>query len=74
MAKREQYTCDVCGTEKKAANHWWKIRMWRDEIRMVPWERSNATSRDEIEFHLCGQACVITKVNEFMNTPTEKTA
>jgi hypothetical protein len=70
--ERTQYTCDVCGTEKKETNHWWLFVVNDDGFQLAPWgtpwyqtrQRPQATIQ-----HLCGQACAIRKLSEFMSPP-----
>lgn len=74
MEKR-QYSCDVCGAVKIDANRWWKIGLWYGgalarrsiKLELIPWDEE-VDFEPEVTLHLCGQQCVIAKVDEFMGT------
>ncbi len=62
MAAELRYSCDVCGVQKGAANHWYvlcistqsmHIHQWIDEAVIVPGG-----------LHICGERCLITKISE----------
>jgi hypothetical protein len=75
MAKKEVYVCDVCGTERKEANHWFTA--WDSgvcdfngmsagyAIVIAKW---GAHVGEDVK-HLCGQACVHKFVDEYMSKP-----
>jgi hypothetical protein len=57
-------SCDICGAEKKQANHWFVAYELAGELRISGWKSRHckrAGSR-----HLCGQACLHKLVDEFM--------
>jgi hypothetical protein len=70
----ETYKCDVCGAERKEANHWWKGRTAHARsnggrgpvvgVFVSKWEAhekyfEHATPAwSEQESHLCGENCV----------------
>jgi hypothetical protein len=57
-------SCDICGAEKKQANHWFVAYEHAGELRVSGWKSRHckrAGSR-----HLCGQACLHKLVDEFM--------
>ncbi|HEX8810780.1 MAG TPA: hypothetical protein VF742_02190 [Terracidiphilus sp.] len=57
-------SCDICGAEKKQANHWFVAYEHAGELRISGWKSRHckrAGSR-----HLCGQACLHKLVDEFM--------
>mgnify|MGYP003394643793 CR=1 FL=1 len=65
--------CDVCGIVKQPSNNWYygKIRPdvpTEDEaiFCLWPWDYP-AEDRNEPFVHLCGQACAIRKLSEFMS-------
>lgn len=66
MAKTETITCDVCGKQKGAVNHWYLIK--KHEVmpvfEVMPWHDSIA---ENINFgHLCGQECTVKLLSEWM--------
>lgn len=62
--KIETFKCDICGAQKGATNHWWKIDAGRSLI-LVPIEDDYQAAG---MLHLCGEACVQRKVAEFMGS------
>lgn len=63
--KIDSYACDVCGVQKKEANHWWLVNI--DEantLLIMPWKADRV---DDCQLHLCGEACVAKKVAEFLS-------
>jgi hypothetical protein len=83
MAWRNQIVCDVCGTPKQPSNHWWFAEVTTVDngiysgFSVYPWsteaERKGPRRACLSQYiHLCGQACAIRKLNEFMaGAPTE---
>jgi hypothetical protein len=55
--------CDICGMEKKEANHWY-VASQNDGTFQV----SNEFDRhyEEDSMHLCGRQCVIAAVNKYL--------
>ena len=67
MAEVKQYVCDVCGAVKGETNHWYQIRRL-EALHLYRWD-FGGECREELSgerLHLCGQACVIRKITEFM--------
>ena len=69
----ETYKCDVCGAEKKQANHWWFLGWNEANERAILLSAATRAKRfaedDSIPykgFDLCGEACVTKKLSEFM--------
>ncbi len=72
MAKLISWTCDVCGVEKKEANHWFLCTpapypsMAADDqtylFGLYSWDEEQAEGMG----HLCGEQCVLKKVPEVM--------
>jgi hypothetical protein len=46
MARKEQVTCDVCGTLKQESNHWWRIRKSDEFMLIMPCTLSNLPYSD----------------------------
>jgi hypothetical protein len=62
--------CDVCGAVKQPSNHWWYAEMLPQDhenatFQIWPWDYP-AEDRSRPILHLCGQVCVIRKLNEWM--------
>jgi hypothetical protein len=79
MAKVETFKCDQCGKQKGEVNHWYKamsvvaLGEQHNYLKVVPWESTSVTTLEDSVRHLCGQACVVSELNEWMNSakPTE---
>ncbi len=63
---RQTISCDMCGAEKRATNHWY-VAIERDgELRLGTWAalgKRRARAR-----HLCGQKCLHKLVDDFFVT------
>jgi hypothetical protein len=69
----ETYRCDVCGVEKREANHWWWLAWnegYKRALLLSAAVRAQRFSEDDsiayVRFDLCGEACVVKKLAEFM--------
>lgn len=67
--------CNVCGAIKQEANHWFYAETQPDSpdevnafITIHPWDYP---AEEPGKIHLCGRACVIAKVSEFMGGKPE---
>lgn len=67
MAWTEQITCDVCGKQKQAVNHWWLMQTTMTEFRLYRWNEKTVKRLIRLAKHLCGQECVIKAVNEYLS-------
>lgn len=81
MAKKEAYTCDVCGVERMEANHWFKMRRASSNNRFDgndllvigrwEWKAVNYAIDSQQEYsdmiHLCGQTCAHKLLDQFMS-------
>jgi hypothetical protein len=64
----KSYKCDVCGVEKKVANHWFIAEMTNVGIHFHTWEwavRECQLDEERVR-HLCGQACAHKMLDEFL--------
>lgn len=64
MAQLKTYTCDVCGTEKKAANHWYTLDTTGKTAVVTKWDPELA---EHVEYHLCGSGCLQRKLVQVIN-------
>ncbi len=76
MAETTQYSCDVCGAVKGATNHWWKIGEWLShhsvcKVQLVRFDYDGLFDPD-VTLHLCGQACVVKRLNLFMEAAAKQ--
>lgn len=66
MAKRTVFTCNICGKDKQATNHWWIVYMSGGIGLMIsPW--NDALADNEQVNTLCGQECVIKAVSAYLS-------
>lgn len=75
--QRTQFTCDVCGVEKKESNHWWKMVEYltghqAGHLALYRW--GNETITIDPVIHICGQDCATRKLSEFMAASTNEPA
>jgi hypothetical protein len=78
MAWEVSFTCDICGTTKGVANHWWMLSYAdcpcddMDQVpqrfSIMPW--SVEQSRDGEMRHLCGKGCAMQALERFMTPRT----
>ncbi len=61
--RKESFTCDVCGAVKGTTNHWWRVYVDGVALSVIGWD---ARAEWDKEFHICGEACALKKVSEFM--------
>ncbi len=57
MAKVESYRCDICGTLKKEANHWFVAVRVPYGAHIYVWDAPCAGHDHENIAHLCGSEC-----------------
>lgn len=71
MARRESFTCDICGKEKQDVNHWFVFNdaaYSGDELGIAVFQWHEPLSGYQ---HLCGQECVIKAVSKWMQNLTK---
>ena len=56
MAATSTFTC-VCGTQRKASNHWILALHTPDGLQFLPWDWHRALSDNVIV--LCGEGCAV---------------
>jgi hypothetical protein len=67
------YTCDVCGVQKKEANHWFIIFTCYPGTRLYKWSAADPTDKQAV--HLCGENCVNRKIMQLIGgTPKREEA
>ena len=72
MAWSVAYACDICGTGKGEANHWWMASLTEPaesgHFTLMRWTagQSPGHSQGEDVYHLCGQRCVLQAIERFM--------
>lgn len=54
MATHYRVSCDGCGAEKKAANHWFLLFERTDGVLITRWEPEEV---DNADGHVCGEQC-----------------
>ncbi|NYF77888.1 hypothetical protein HDF17_000175 [Granulicella arctica] len=67
MARTELITCDVCGIQRKEANHWFRFRHLAMDVSFYP-----AHSPNEIDLHpfsdACSEACCMTVLSRTLSS------
>ncbi len=75
MAEQVTYTCDECGVQKGASNHWWRLaKDVRNGVLMIsPWN-IGPLDRSLPMLDLCGQACVTRRLSKLLNPASQGAA
>jgi len=60
---REHVTCDICGIEKKEANHWFTACEDKGTLKLSAGVLNRKRSSVK---HLCGQGCVHRFLDDFL--------
>lgn len=55
MSQQVTYICDICGTQKKEANHWFRAVV--DSSGCFTLWHWDAGGREAEDIHLCGMQC-----------------
>lgn len=61
MAQLKTYVCDVCGAQRKEANHWFLLDTTTKTMVITKWDDKLA---ETVDCHLCGEGCLYAKVSE----------
>ena len=56
MAITHTVSCDICGTQRKEANHWFTYLSQAGQVTFYPWSESNIP----LHGHLCSERCCMT--------------
>lgn len=56
MALTQSVTCDVCGTPKREANHWFTYVQDGGRVTFFPWSEGDYLQHS----HLCSERCSMT--------------
>jgi hypothetical protein len=59
-------TCDICGSQKRQANHWFIACAESGELRIRGWD--SAHLRPIGTKHVCGETCAHKLVSQFLMT------
>jgi hypothetical protein len=57
-------TCDICGSQKRQANHWFVAREESGELRINGWNSPHLLSPETK--HLCGETCAHKLISQFL--------
>jgi hypothetical protein len=68
MAVKTAYTCDVCGAERKEANHWFVACQTHAglDFHTWGWALREEMLNEERLMHLCGRLCAHKKLDQFL--------
>jgi hypothetical protein len=68
--KVSDYACDVCRKRRgQDANHWHLVFRGSPEIIIRPLADAPEADIDRADFHVCGLACLLQKVNQLCEAP-----
>jgi hypothetical protein len=57
-------TCDICGSQKRQANHWFVAREESGELRISGWNSLHLQFPETK--HLCGETCAHKLISQFL--------
>lgn len=68
MAVRRGYSCDICGVDRKEANHWFVATKDAVCLSIESWDAAEIENRldEEDAIHLCGQVCAHKLLDRFL--------
>ena len=62
--KITDYTCDICGTQKKKTNHWWILARGSNSLKILPFRNGNTKLEPQrLLYFLCGEFCLFKKMS-----------
>ena len=61
---RQSISCDVCGAQRREANHWFVVYEEAGEFRVSSWASSRLLSAGTK--HVCGERCTHKLISEFL--------
>jgi len=74
MPRAITYNCDICGAQRKEANHWFiSFRPAKDGLIIKTWDwaaREGRLDYPEIKY-LCGQSCAHKQLDQFLQSTSE---
>jgi hypothetical protein len=73
MPRAITYNCDICGAQRKEANHWFVVYPVGEGITFLDWKRAIRSGRLDITgvSFICGQACAHKLLDQFLNPTSE---
>lgn len=74
MSKIETYACDVCHTQRKEANHWWKVHRVDGGALVLGWDDELTRLVGTVETadaHLCGVQHVLEWLSKHVLEPSQ---
>jgi hypothetical protein len=71
---RKSYDCEVCGAERKQANHWFVFTRTATGIEFHTWKWAVQKGVLDCEpfGHLCGQECAHKLLDDFLAQPEQE--
>lgn len=75
--KIDTYACDVCNTQKKETNHWFKAKVYEDvhmklrtrSIQITQWDTNYPEHSDSK--HFCGIPCALKWIGKELQSLSE---
>ena len=63
MAMIQTISCDICGTPKREANHWFTYSAQAGHVAFYPWTEENY----RVHNHLCSERCCMTVLSRTLS-------
>jgi hypothetical protein len=73
MPRAITYNCDICGAQRKEANHWFVAVTSSARVLFTTWtsaERNDRFDSDNVKY-LCGQSCAHKLLDQFLQSSSE---
>jgi hypothetical protein len=72
MPRAITYNCDVCGAQRKEANHWFVAIISTVGVSIITWESAARDGKLDYDVkYLCGQACAHKLLDQFLQSTSE---
>ena len=72
MAEIKTFACDVCHTQKKDSNQWWRVFRIAGGLAIMNWhvevDDNDQWLLEKMPAHLCGQQCVTEYISKTIFT------
>ena len=73
MPRAITYNCDICGAQRKEANHWFVAIYTATAISFITW--ANVVRGGKLDYtcikYLCGQSCAHKLLDQSLQSPSE---
>ena len=67
------YNCDICGAQRKEANHWFAAVISTVGVSIITWASADQEGKLNYNYarYLCGQECTHKLLDQFLQSVSE---